>query len=89
MIHRIYNLYSYDGSENKVTSNMNIYYSVNVNYKYNKSKYKDFTTGYVNKFFYISETGMISIYYFDYIYAGDGEEYKYLRKEDWKVKKNG
>ena len=89
MEHQTYNLYSYDNSENKVISSVNIYYGVNINYNHNKSRYKDFTQGFVNKFFYISKAGLISIYYFDYIYEGEGEKYKYLRKEDWIVKENG
>ena len=87
MIHQTYNLYSYDSSENKIVNSMNIYYSISI--KYVHRKYKDFTQGFVKKFFYISKSGIISIYYFDYMYAGEGEEYKYLRKEDWIVKKNG
>ena len=86
---RTYNLYSYNSDNNQVISSMNIYYAAHLAYNYDKVEYKNFTTGYVNKFFYISKTGIISLYYFDYIYAGEGEEYKYLRKEDWKVKANG
>ena len=87
MIHHTYNLYSCDSSENKIVNSINIYYSISI--KYVHRKYKDFTQGFVKKFFYISKSGIISIYYFDYMYAGEGEEYKYLRKEDWIVKKNG
>lgn len=88
-IHRTYNLYSYDSIQNKILHSLNIYYSVNLNYNYNKSKYKNFTTGYVNKFFYLHKSGILNLYYFDYKYAGEGEEYEYLRKEDWIIKKNG
>ncbi len=85
----VLNIYSYDAKQNKIIDGLNIFYNVNLSYNRDKALYKDFTTGFVNKFFYIEKNYIISLLYIDAIYQGEGEEYKILRKEQWQIKPNG
>jgi hypothetical protein len=85
----LYNLYTFNKVQHKIVDGLNIFYKQNLFYGKKIAVYKDFTDGFVEKFFYIKNDGIISLYYFDYIVMGEGEDFKFLKKEDWKIKPNG
>lgn len=85
----VLNIYTYDANQNKIIDGLNIFYNINLSFNRDKALYKNFTTGFVNKFFYIENNHIINLLYIDYVYKGEGEEYRALRKEQWQIKSNG
>lgn len=82
-------LITYSIKSKEIIDSLNIYYNINLSYNERESFQKNFTNGFIKKLFYINKKHIIDIFYIDYVYQGEAEEYRFLKNEQWQIKPNG